>query len=991
MPPRNGSLQPPERLGVLPSPAKSAFNFLQLGEDADIPPVPAIPDSLQERPSGRESQESARHRQSEESARQHRLIHSIVRYSTPPALDLEVDEGMFKDASAPSTALQASPTFRESADAQGGAEVDTCSQHDGLKMRLLKQMEADGLPSQANTHKGPPRSVPGPEKVVEDGNLLPPQLSNNSLTSRTVPGYVQAEEDDDDLPPNLSYEPPQPFHRPLDISPLGSLSSSVPRTKRLENDEGPPPQLNSSTLQPRVISELEQAKEDEDDLPPQLDYELPQPIPRATDLSPPVGLGASMLSPTHYEEDDDDQPPLIIHEPPQPIHRTLDPSPPADPVDHSGEISPVVSSVGIAHTDENDDEVNSAPNLGMGGLMPKFQYRKGDVSPMISVKNIREVPQPRDATSNEVSAARLGYESQKIGVGDISPVSLHTQDDDDPTPTVATRDALLMTPHPRQTAKLTVLEVDQGLSAPLENALAPNTNVAQPPKQHHHISTSPYQILHAVQYFPSTSSLDSIEFSEHESNIAPSQGDRYEEIPPVPPIHPSDMVQLEDGQTPLQRYPEPRQPTFDLLKSPGSDKIHPLISEPAQQDSHSMHKAETATSGNHKRTQSLLSAISSMVPGDGVSISSAASSQAGGSRPASAARHLQGSSAKTSPIPTLILEESGRPEQDTMAVPITDDYDLYSDQNGIVKDAPIPPREVARPAQKAKLGAARMVAIPKPAREEDTRRYSDERPMSFVSGPRDAHGRPQEEILSTRSGNIPPVPRIPSHQLQGQTQARPNETIYISPPPPQSAPQPYEEFYQPGPAPVQLVRRETVSPLHSSLHSERPRTPPHSNVSPPPPSNASPPPQPSPPPALVERPLLDAIRMQSPIQIPPLQDPRLASPPMQDERYQGPPMQDQRYQGPPVQDQRYQSPPMQDPRFQSPPMQDPRFQSSPMQDPRFKSPPIQDPSSRAHRRKIQNSKVPHLTPDYKTYQPETLACAIRVRRWILHRERTAWM
>ncbi|KAF2795509.1 hypothetical protein K505DRAFT_11428 [Melanomma pulvis-pyrius CBS 109.77] len=842
-PPRGGGLQPPERLGVLPSPAKSAFSFLPQDRDGeDIPPVPPIPDGMEERQRGRESQESAR---------QHRVIQSIVRYSTPPAMDLEasrlMDEATFKDTPAPPTMetgrLQPSPIFGDTPTGRDAIQPDAHSvQNDSLRVLALKQMDA-------NHHS-----------LQSDNNALPP---------RSMPTHEQMEEDDDDLPPQLSHEPPQPFHRAPDISP----------------DFGPS-------------------------------------VPQA------------------------------------------------------GEISPVISSVGLGQMEESEEEDDDGiTHLDHGSLMATSQHTKGDISPMIpaatlAVSSASDGPQTRvdNAIANGFSASRdvrLGYETEQIGAGDVSPVSSHAHHGvEETTPKkIIEAHASLGTANSRQTDKVSVGS-DEAFSAPGASALlggAQSLHESGSAGQTGggagvRLSASPYQVLHAVQYVPSRSSLDSW---EQDSVVAPSQsdgsqlGDRHDErdIPPVPPLSPS-MVQLED-KTPQQHYPEPEQPTFNFASSNISTKSHPLISEPAQQEAHPSSKAEAATSGSHNRSQSLLSIISSMVPGDGVSISSA-SSQAGRSRPSSANRQ-QGSSAKSSPIPAQIIEESIPGEQRSMTVPISDDYDLYADQNGIVKDvqdekgqplrvAAAPVADTPEPKQKAVLGAARMTAVPK-IREEDTRRYSDERPMSFISGPRDANGRPQDEISTPGSGaaqaNIPPVPRIPSHQLQGHPQAKTNETLYASTPP-QHEPQPKEEQQQQH-FPGGVVRRQTVSPIHSSMRSEQVRTPPHSNVSPPPPSNASPPPQPSPPPALAHRPLLDEIRMQSPIQIPPLQDPRLRSPPMQDLRFQSPPMQDPRLQSPPMQDPRFQSPPVQDPRFQSPPLQDPRLQSAHLQGPRMQSPPAQDP------------------------------------------------
>jgi hypothetical protein len=83
--------------------------------------------------------------------------------------------------------------------------------------------------------------------------------------------------------------------------------------------------------------------------------------------------------------------------------------------------------------------------------------------------------------------------------------------------------------------------------------------------------------------------------------------------------------------------------------------------------------------------------------------------------------------------------------------------------------------------------------------------------------------------------------------------------------------------------------------------------------------------------------------------------------------------------------------PCKTPDFRAHPCKTPGFRVRPCKTLDSKARPCKMRDSRALRSKIQNSRVLHLTPDYKICRSETLACAIRVRRWILRRDQVAWM
>ncbi|KAF2110229.1 hypothetical protein BDV96DRAFT_584596 [Lophiotrema nucula] len=380
-----------------------------------------------------------------------------------------------------------------------------------------------------------------------------------------------------------------------------------------------------------------------------------------------------------------------------------------------------------------------------------------------------------------------------------------------------------------------------------------------------------------------------------------------------------------------------------------------------------------APPAGHKRSQSLLSAISSAVSAERLPVSPA-SSQVARSRPPSSHRQLQGSPAKNPVIPAPTLAEPAPKEQKSLATARDDDddYDLYADHNGIVKDVH---DEKGQPLKVASAQVPNGIPavhppVPGPTQnqhamplpEEEARRYSDERPMSFVWGPRDANGRPQDQINkptpTPSETNIPVVPPIPNH-LQEQYQDSPVDPTYI--PVPQQSKQQRFEGHQPQPQthlqPQKVdksVGLQNVSPLQNSVQPQQVGSPSQSNVSSSMPSNASPPPQPTPPPGLAQRSLLQGPelpngqhhdpRMQEPrmLQDSKMQDPRLPDPRLQDSRLQDPKLQDPRLQDPRLQDPRLQDPKLQDPRLQDPRLQDPR-----VQDPRLMADPrMQDLASR---------------------------------------------
>lgn len=163
-----------------------------------------------------------------------------------------------------------------------------------------------------------------------------------------------------------------------------------------------------------------------------------------------------------------------------------------------------------------------------------------------------------------------------------------------------------------------------------------------------------------------------------------------------------------------------------------------------------------------ERSKSLLSIISSAVSSVPIS---PASSNAGRSTPSTIHRMQRDfSNAKRSNLTdTQIPEEPTSAKDDQTPTAQDNDYDLYADHNGVVKDVrdgngqPLRIASTPNPVQaelaRTTTGASSIATAPD-IQDSPGRRYSFDRPMSFVSGPQDDDGRPQDQINQA----APPLP-----------------------------------------------------------------------------------------------------------------------------------------------------------------------------------------------------------------------------------------
>ena len=230
-----------------------------------------------------------------------------------------------------------------------------------------------------------------------------------------------------------------------------------------------------------------------------------------------------------------------------------------------------------------------------------------------------------------------------------------------------------------------------------------------------------------------------------------------------------------------------------------------------------------------ERSKSLLSIISSAVSSVPIS---PASSNAGRSTPSTIHRMQRDfSNAKRSNLTdTQIPEEPTSAKDDQTPTTHDDDYDLYADHNGVVKDVRdgngqplriastpnIVPAELARTT----TGASSIATAPD-IQDSPGRRYSFDRPMSFVSGPQDDDGRPQDQINQA----APPLPfqsqQTSRHQPRASSGAiyssfEPMQDTHWPPgevssqPPAPSAQQPVQDH-----PPAKVVRQPTRFIPHS--------------------------------------------------------------------------------------------------------------------------------------------------------------------------------
>jgi hypothetical protein len=274
------------------------------------------------------------------------------------------------------------------------------------------------------------------------------------------------------------------------------------------------------------------------------------------------------------------------------------------------------------------------------------------------------------------------------------------------------------------------------------------------------VSATPYQVVHAVEeYAASTSSLaswdqDSFVADSHSEISKPDINDDSDLITPKAPV-------------PSVAVAQPEQHTDQAGRSNTTSHMDSNEYFPGHAPPEPGHQAHQQTlmpePSSPERSKSLLSVISSMVS-DSAPISPA-SSNAGRSTPSTIHRMQRdySTSMRNQLAPAQILEEPTEAKDDHTPRSENEDFDLYADHNGVVKDvrdeSGYPLRVASTPTpeeQPQRKFQASPVSVPADAEDDAAaRRFSFERPMSFISGPTDEDGRPQDQInQQARAGGM---------------------------------------------------------------------------------------------------------------------------------------------------------------------------------------------------------------------------------------------
>ena len=912
MTPPRALTSPPDRLGILPSPAKSAFSLVQQEKDGDIPLVPPIPKGMEEwqkeKGKGEESQA-------------HRSLQSVIKHSTPPVLE---------------TLQRQNPGDLEIS--QKPVSADT---KDPVSEKPL-----ENPPTTARDLSQPATAAP------QSVNLPAPGPSD-------VSPILLPQEENDDEPPQLNHGPlpttalPQHLRQPLDISP-----ASVPQA----SESGDISPVASSEDRHRLSF-----NDDQEDTPArqETDFTTTKPQHQAEDpedvspaLSSPVTRGFTGKENHNNTKAGGREGPQISKD--RPAYETK--------LIGAGDVSPVSSEDHRMPVSEDEDEkatptkhTNSGASERTQNTIASAQNHISRYTPALPVMQKGNPVSQQQQTESEVPRPGVDAPGAFPETPAETPDELYSHTDTKPT--------FVAPPVPKQPPP-------------------------PPPSQ-------TLRVMQAVEYAPTRSSMESWE-QESISELPPQPddgpfADRYEVIAAASnaaherqPQEFNAHVQSQEPQQQPRMQPSPLQ----VAQQEEQLKQEPVPTpEPAPEQAPKLIQSHEQAPV-HGASRNLLSLLSSAVSAEGTPTSTTSNRSIwsrASNRQAPAATPAPRNAAQA-PMQSADITRESQPE---ILSPVHDDgFDLYADHNGIVRDlhdektgepvrvAPVPVSvvpasvpTVAEPPVRQPPMPLEVVVTPR----ERIERSPVERPMSFISLPRDARGRPQEQI-----NREDVVEEEPSRDITPQPQADAPVTepaaIGIQQPrgegqPQRVAPQP-EEHKQIPPEEEQARR---IAAAAAARQPERGMGPspgaPQQQINPPqageqvrqqagPAQYMGPmgplsqqagqslrglqeqvgPGQPLSPEQYMQDPRIQDPRMQDlRMMNPRMQDPRAQDPRMQDPRVQDPRMQDPRLQDPRLQDPRLQDPRLQDPRLQDPRLQDPRMQDPRMQDPRMQDPRMQDP------------------------------------------------
>jgi hypothetical protein len=906
---------PPDRLGILPSPAKSVFSLVQQEKDGDIPLVPPIPKGMEE---------WQKEKGKDEESQAHRNLRSVIKHSAPPVLE----------------------AFQR--------------QNPGDLEILQKPVSATKDPVSEGPLENPPTTA---------GDISQPATAASQSVNLPAPGPgdvspILLPQEDDDEPPQLNHEPlpttalPQHLRQPLDISP-----ASVPQASE------------SGDISPVASSEDHHRLSFDDN-------QEDTPARQETDFA--------TTKPQHQAEDPEDVSPVLS----SPVTRGFAGKENHNNTEADGREGPQTSKNRPAYETELIGAGDVSPVSSEGHRMPEDEDEK-----MTPTKHTNSGTS--EHTQNAIAGAQdhiSRYTPASPVMQKENPVSQQQQTGSEvPTPGVYAPGAFPETPAETADELYDNIDTKPTFVAPP----VPKQLPLPPPSQ-------TLTVMQAVEYAPTGSSMESWEQESISEPLSqPDDGpfaDRHEVI--AAELNPGHERQLQEFNAHVQNQEPQQQPQMQPSPLQVAQREEQLKQEqvpapepaPEQAPKHIQPHEQTPV---HGAPRNLISLLSSAVPAEGTPTSTT-SNRSIWSR-ASNRQAPAPASARNAAQAPMQSADAARESQPEMLSPVHDDgFDLYADHNGVVRDlhdektgepvrvAPVPvsvvPASVptiAEPPVRQPPVPLEVVVTPR----ERVERSPVERPMSFISLPRDARGRPQEQI-----NREDVVEEEPSRDITSQSQAdapvAEPAAISIQQPrveeqPQLVAPQPEEQKQIPleeeqaaaaaarqpergmGPNPgapqQQMIppqAREQVRQQAGSAQSIGP-------IGPLPPQAGQPlrglqeqyrhplqqvgPGQLLLPEQYMQDPRMQDPRMQDPrmvnlrMQDSRAQDPQMRDPRMQDPRMQDPRMQDLRMQDPRMQDPRMQDPRMQDPRMQDPRMQDPRMQDPRMQDPRMQGPHMQDP------------------------------------------------
>jgi hypothetical protein len=741
------------RLGILPSPAKSDFLAQEREEEREyVPPVPPIPDDV-----------AIKHyrRRSSQDSNTHRVLQSVIRHSTPPVVPSRHDTPStgFK---APKT-LAHSPVFANDDNAEAGAQEKA----DDYKV-LLSTPKGSFQPDMPTAESQDARNS-GFQFGFGDGTATRPKH----------------EDDEDDLPPQLNHDPvpaaspsyqSSPFmsgNKHMDVSDNdsdsnpskadGTFSLLAPRSGPSINDVSPelPPVQLSQVVTPqnaKVVSVGDTpfvlARHQTNDFASQHE----QHLSAVNDLQRSRPVGASHTS---------DEQGLSAYE---------------TEVVGAGDVSPVSS--GSRKLEIVETSIKAEKLDAERAFSPVWFTKSSLQLPKSSVESPIDPDEGSRSLDNEPfighnADAHISHIPVSLAIGEIARSNKQPK---------ATRAG------------------EASLS--LDHAGGAN---ADTDTQSRRVSASSFEAVNDVQIY-----------SASNPSRASWSHDNFAARPRVDAREPDEMrdesdLNAQQAQIPRITHDGPLTPKAEELHNydthntipNGYTRNHgnfPDFKNQAQQL-----QASNAAVTVPERSRSMLSQISAMVSDEGSHPYSPTST--GRSTPSTIRRMQPDSSMRTSGTPARIPEETSTAWNDRTPTREEDDFDLYADHNGIVKDvrdesgqplrlADTPVPGTTQQPQPIKPAAPDSMVVPG-SRDGERPRLSEERPMSFVSGPADQDGKPQDQINQAASPlhDMRVPPNTNQHRNQAQQQGRPPMgTVYSANPPTRIEVKQPEQQYHPTPA-----------------------------------------------------------------------------------------------------------------------------------------------------------------------------------------------